>query len=408
MTLANRIRHILGFGKTTPQWTVTPDEALRNPVVWACIRYLSNTIAQLPWSVMLDTGSGKERMNAHPVDRLLHARPCPEYGSFNWRQTMVGHALLHGNAYAEIERDLRGIPIALWPLHPDRVCPRRAVDQSLVYEVWNRGGNTVLPSSDVYHLRGFGDGPLGLNVVEYAAQSIGWAQATELFGANYFGEGMNPSGIIEAAQGMSPEGMDKLRTEAELLYKGPRGKRTMILDAGMKFTKLSTTPDDSQFIETMQHQVEQICRWFGVPPHKVMHLLRATFSNIEHQSIEVVIDAVTPWVKALEEEADYKLFGNNRQGYYTKIDLRGLLRGDNKSRGDFYQTLAGLGWSFNEICALEDRNGIGSDGDRRFRSVQLQPIDAPASAAGAPAATDPSSRDAPRAEWPIAPSQLRN
>jgi HK97 family phage portal protein len=213
--------------------------------------------------------------------------------------------------------------------------------------------------------------------VEYAAQSIGWAQATELFGANFFADGINPSGIVEVTAGMGPETLKRLQAEMSKLYKGPRGSRTVFLDAGMKFTKITTNPDESQFIETMQHQVEQICRWFGVPPHKVMHLLRATFSNIEHQSIEVVVDSVTPWVKALEEEADYKLFGANRQGLFTKLDLRGLLRGDNQSRGEFYNVLAGLGWSFNEIRELEDFNGIGPDGDKRYRSVQLMPIDAP-------------------------------
>jgi HK97 family phage portal protein len=125
----------------------------------------------------------------------------------------------------------------------------------------------------------------------------------------------------------------------------------------------------------MQHQVEDICRWFGVPPHKVMHLLRATFSNIEHQSIEVVVDSVMPWIKALEEEANYKLFGSNRLGYYTKIDVRGLLRGDNASRADYYAKMHGLGMTLNTILALEDMNGIGADGDVSFVSNNVQTLE---------------------------------
>jgi HK97 family phage portal protein len=373
------------FGKTAAGVRVTPDTALQNSVVWACIRYLSSTVAQLPWRVMKDVAGGSEKMNAHPVDWLLWKRPCAEMGSFSWRQTMLGWALRHGNAYAEIERDMRGVPIALWPLHPDRVVVRRADDGALVYEVWNPSGNVFIEAMDIFHLRGFGDGPVGFNVVEYAAQSIGWAQATEIFGSSYFSEGMNPSGIVKvpATTTLDVDGQEELRKEIDRVYAGPKGKRTAILDGGIDFIKVAYNPDESQFIETRQHQVEEICRWFGVPPHKVMHLLRATFSNIEHQSIEVVVDSVTPWIKGLEEEADYKMFGNNRQGYFTKIDTRALLRGDHASRGEYYAKLHGVGaLSTNEIRSLEDFNNIGVDGDRRFVSTNLQPLDAPMPAEG--------------------------
>lgn len=356
---------------------VSPDTALKNAVVWACIRYLANTVAQLPWSVMLASTGGSQRMNTHPVDWLIHTRPCPDYGSFSWRQTMLGNALLYGNAYAEIEWDNRSVPYALWPIHPDRVAVKRGEDGALIYEVWNRGGNTTLAAKDMFHIRGFGDGPVGYNVVAYAAESIGWAQATELFGAAYFGEGMNPSGIVEvpATTKLTPDGQEELRKEIKRVYGGPKGERTAIMDGGMKFTKIANNPEESQFIETRQHQVEEICRWFGVPPHKVQHLLRATFSNIEHQAIEVVTDTITPWCRVFEDEANYKLFGANRQGFFTKLDVRGLLRGDNASRLAFYQGMAGLGLPLNKIMELEDFNGIGSEGDKSFITQQLKPID---------------------------------
>jgi HK97 family phage portal protein len=356
---------------------VDADRSLRNATVWACVQYLSRTVAQLPWHVMRDLpGGGSEVAAGHPVDWLLQRRPCPDMGSFSWRQSMLGVALLWGNAYAEIQRDMRGGAYWLWPIHPDRVIVRRAANGELEYEVWNTmGGKATLPAADMFHVRGFGDGPIGYNVIEYAAQSVGWAQATETFGSTYFGEGMNPSGIVETASAMSPAGMELLRAELDKLYKGPKGKRTAILDAGIKFQRLASTPEDSQFIETRQHQVEEICRWFGVPPHKVMHLLRATFSNIEHQSIEVVVDSVTPWVKIFEEEADYKLFGLNRDGLYTKMNLRGLLRGDNVSRLALYKGMFEMGLTMNQILALEDFNGIGPDGDTHFVSNNVQTLE---------------------------------
>lgn len=379
---------IIHTGRTAANVYVDADSALKNATVWACVQYLTKAVSQLPWRVMKEVEKGGEVQPKHPVDWLLHKRPCPDMGAFSWRQSMLGQALLRGNAYAEIEWDNRGMPYALWPIHPDRVRVCRAENGALEYEVWNKGGNTVLAASDVYHIRGYGDGPVGYGVIEYAAQSIGWAQATELFGATYFGEGMNPSGIITSKAGLSPAALDLLRADMDRLYKGPKGKRTMILDADMGFQKITSTPDESQFVESMQHQVEEICRWFGCPPHKVMHLLRATFSNIEHQSIEVVVDSVTPWVRVFEEEADYKLFGEmNRQGFYTKMNLNALLRGDNASRAQLYKALFEMGaLSSNDILGLEDMNSIGADGDQRFISTNLQPLNAEARAAQATAA----------------------
>ncbi|MEI9964390.1 MAG: phage portal protein [Caulobacteraceae bacterium] len=384
---------------------VDAETALKEATVWACVQYLSRTVAQLPWRVGIETEDGGFKIaDTHPADWLLRKRPSAEMGSFTLRQTLMASALRRGNGYAEIERDNRGAPYALWFIHSDRVQPRRAAGGGLDYEVYNAGGggSVMVPGEDMLHIRGFGEGPVGVNVIEYAAESIGWARATEIFGASYFGEGMNPSGIVTTEKGLTPEAMEILRAEMEGLYKGPRGKRTAILDAKMKFEKVAATPEDSQFIETRQHQVEEICRWFAVPPHKVMHLLRATFSNIEQQSIEVVVDSIMPWVKTFEEEADYKLFGpNNRQGFCTRMNLRGLLRGDSASRSDYYWQLWQMGaLTINDILRLEDMNTIGPDGDIRFVPGNMTTL------ARARAATDTATGEAATGEPPavVAPA----
>ena len=251
-------------GKTPAGIYVDADTALKNATVWACVQYLTRTVGQLSWHVMRPrVGGGAEYVTSNPADYLLHRRPCPDMGALAWRQAMLGNALLRGNAYAEIEWDNRGAPYALWPIHPDRVVVRRAASGALEYEVWNNGGNTVLAAEDMFHIRGFGDGPVGYNVIEYAAQSVGWALATETFGATYFGQGANPSGVVETAKGMTPAGIGELRLAFNKLYGGPKGEKTVFLDSGMTYKKLSTDPGDSQFIETRQHQVEEICRWFG-------------------------------------------------------------------------------------------------------------------------------------------------
>lgn len=391
--LSGRLMHV---GRTVAGLHVDADTALKNATVWACVQYLTRAVAQLPWRVMLETGRGAEVARSHPADWLLHKRPCPDMGSFAWRQTMLGNALLRGNAYAEIQRDNRGVAYALWPIHPERVAVRRAASGLLEYEVWNDGGNVIIPAADMFHIRGFGDGPVGYNVVEYAAQTIGWAQATELFGAGYFANGMNPTGVVEVPGAMSIDAMDALREELERLYNGARGKRTAIFDKGIKFSKVTSSPDESQFVETMQHQVPEICRFFGVPPHKVMHLLNATFSNIEHQSIEVVVDSVTPWCKVFEEEADYKLFGpQNRNAFYTKMNLRGLLRGDQVSRAQYYKTMFEMGMTINQILSLEDMDGIGPDGDTAFVSNNVQTLERAIAAGEAVAPAPPADPEPP-------------
>ena len=368
------------YSRTIAGVPITPDRALTNAVVWACVRYLSQTVAQLPWRVMRKTPNGvREVVERHPTASVLEWRTNPELAPFAFKETMVAWALLWGNGYAEIEKDLAGRVVALWPIHPSRVDVRRdAATRELVYEVMpeDSGEKVVLSASEMFHIRGFGDGPVGLSVVAHAAQSIGWAQATELFGAAFFGNGLNPSGAIQTDKGLTPDGMKRLRAELDAAYRGPRNaNRTIILDAGMKYERMSIQPDEAQFIESMQFQVETICRWFGVPPHKVAHLLRSTNNNIEHQSIEVVVDAITPWVLRLEEEADYKLFGHNRGNFYTDIDMRGLLRGDMKARADYVRAMSDLGaLSPNEIRAEEGLNPI-PHGDTYLVQVNRAPLD---------------------------------
>lgn len=367
---------IISTGRTTAGVYIDGDTAFKNSTVWACNQYLTKTVGQLPWHAYLPAVNGNAQVaSAGGVDYLINVRPNPEMGAMTWRQIMLGHALMRGNGYAEIQRDNRGIPVALWPLHPDRVCARRRENGALYYEVWNSAGNAEIDAMDMFHLRGFGDGVLGLDVVSYAAESIGWAQATEVFGSTFFGNGMNPTGVVTSDAGMTPAGLVELRKELKRLYTGPKGERTAILDAKLKYEAVSTTPNDGQFIETRQHQVEEICRWFGVPPHKVMHLLRATFSNIEHQSIEVVVDSITPWARLFEQEANYKLFGaSNRQGFYTKMSVQALMRGDNASRMAFYKGLFELGVPLNQILALEELDNIGPDGNVSFVSNNVQTL----------------------------------
>ncbi len=409
--------------RTISSIVVTPDTAITIPAVWACLRYLSQTVAVLPWHVMQEDDDGAEIALKHPIDYLLSKRPSPEWSSLQFRETLTHWALRWGNGYAEIEPDKAGRPFAMWPIHPERVLVCRATAPELdaygdpikvgdlYYQVTqgpNFGGATIcLRMQRVFHIRGFGEGPVGVNVINYAAESLGWVKAAQLFGASYFGNGGNVGTVVMNKKPLKPEGLERQRQEFSSMYKGPRNShKTAHIDNDADVKTIGSNAKESQLVEANQMLVADVCRWFGVPPHKVMDLSRATFSNIEHQAIEVVVDSVSPWVKRFEDEADFKLFGpQNRQGFYSKINMRALMRGDTASRIAYYDGMTKVGaFSPNRILQLEDENTIGPAGDihtMQSQNVTLEAIAAatvpPASGAGTPAdnpdpegaATDP-------------------
>lgn len=335
--------------RTTAGVYVNEDNMLTVSAAWASVRYISQTVAVGPWHVMQTIKGGGIVAERHPVEGVLYWRPSPEYSSRQFREQLTHWALRWGNGYAEIEPDQVGRPIALHPIHPERVDVCRAIEDTydsygdlirvgeLYYEV-NNGtyGTTYLSAKRIFHIRGLGDGPVGMSVAQYAAQSIGWAKAASLFGAAFFGNGANVSLVVKNKLALSKDALALQRAEFQSLYAGgpKNARKTVHVDADTDITAITTKPVDAQFIELNQHLVEDVARWFGAPLHKIGHLLRATNNNIEHQSIEAVQDCILPWVLRFEEEADYKLFGQNRRGYYTKINLLGLLRGDFKTQNE--------------------------------------------------------------------------
>lgn len=373
-------------GRTLAGVRVTPDNAVTLSAVWAATRYIQQSVAVGPWRVFLKGGKGPEIQERHPIDWLLYKQPNPELTSFQFRETLTHWALLWGNGYAEIEVDALGRPIALWPIEPWRVAVLRDAAGKLYYEIDNEGlqAKSILPPSRMFHIRGFGHGPLGMSVVDVAAESIGWAKAAQLFGAAFFGNGMTMSGVVINKKGLKPEGLKRQKKEFDSLHKGPyKAWGTAHIDNDADFKQMGVTPEQGQFILTNQHLVEEVCRWFGVPPHKVMHLLRATFSNIEHQAIEVVVDSIGPWVKRFEDEADIKLFGQNRSSYYSKINMRALLRGDMAARIQFYEGMQRIGcYSPNKILEYEDENTLGPEGDIHVMQAQWRTLEQLASGEG--------------------------
>ena len=348
--------------------TVNEDTALTYSAVWACVSVISRTLAMLPWGVYEKTAAGRRPVDG-TISWLLNNRPNPEMTAFSLREAMLVHVLTWGNAYAEIVRDMAGRAIELWLIPADRVTIERDQDTgALQYRIWNEERETILPPERVLHLHGMGfDGISGFSPVRMAARSMGIGMAQDVFSQAFYANGTVFGSLLEMPGAMNAAQIKQAEDQHNAGLRGPeKAFNVRVAPAGVKVHQLSMPLTDAQFLESRKFSVNEICRWYGVPPHKVADLERSTNNNIEHQGIEFVADAIVPWAIRLEQEANSKLFGSRSQGrIYTKLDVRALMRGDAASRAAFYKSMTQMGaMSINEVRALEEMNGIGPDGDQ--------------------------------------------
>lgn len=358
---------------------VNEDTALTLGAVWACVKVIGEDIAGLPWHVMEQrVGGGSTDRTDDPADWIISTQASPEMPAFQFRETMLTHALTWGNGYAEIERDGAGRPLWLWLITPDRVTPMRTQDGRLVYEVNNpRGGSTYLESDDMFHLRGLGfDGLMGYSVIQLAARSIGAGIALDQSTADLFGNDSTPGGLLTHPTRLSDQARNNLRDSWNRMHQGPTNRRKVaILEEGMDWKQTGLPPEDTKLIEQRQFTPADVCRWFRVSPVKIQDLLRATFSNIEELAIWHVTDTLLPWVRRLETEANIKLFGRTNRGKrFTKLNLKGLLRGNTAAQTEHISAMMGWGvYDVDEGREYLDLNPIGGeDGAKRFVPVNMQ------------------------------------
>jgi len=359
---------------------VDHDTAMSLAAVFGAVRYISESIASLPWELRQNEPNGGSKLaTGHPAYRLIHTRPNPNMSSFDWRVLMSSWANLWGNAYSEIEFDVMNRPIALWPINPGRVKPRTNERGLLYYEITQKNTEKIiLFPENMFHLRGIGDELEGYSVVSLAARSIGAGLAADEFSSAFYQNGAVTSGTIKHPKALGDKAYDRLKEEFAKKRQGPRNAwKPWILEEGMEWETMSMPLKDAQFLESRKFTVEEIARWFRVPPHKIAQLERATFSNIEHQAIEVVQDTIIPWALRLEQEADYKLISSRAQNaFFSKINVNGLLRGDSTARATFYKELRNMGAiNANEIRALEDMNPIAKGGEKYVMQGQYTTLE---------------------------------
>jgi HK97 family phage portal protein len=336
---------------------VTEQTALNISAVWAAVRSISGSVGILPQKVYRRGPYGGRQDDTTTPGATLAQVPNDEMTAITFWETLVSHALVWGNGYAEIERDQALRPIGLWPVMPNRVRPMRDADGKLVYSATTpEGQKATLPARDVFHLPGLGfDGLRGYSVVSMARRSLGINATAEQAGETFFAEGMRPSGYLEFPGSL--QDLQKMNVEESIGKKhtgASRFGKNLILYGGMKYTPLGIEPRDAQFLETRRFQTVEVARWFNIPPHLLRDLDRATFSNIEQQSQEYVTHTLLYWLTKITQEFDRKVLKAD-PAVYSEHLLDTLLRGDTLSRYTAYGIGRQWGWlSSNDVLRKEN------------------------------------------------------
>lgn len=380
--LTNPAQWLLDMGGgagTTSGETVNAERAMALSVFYACIRNLPEDLARLPFPAYRRIeGRGKQAVPNHGVHRLLNLRPNNRMVAFTFRETLTHWAMGWGNGYAEIVRDPRGTPIAMWPWHPSRVNVNLLDNGEIVYDVWSNKGTPLRYSqSDVFHLHGLGDSIIGYSVARYGAESLGRALAVQRMGAAFFGNGAVMSGALVHPGKLTPEAKTALRAEFASVHEGAkRAYKPLLFQDGLKYERMGVAPEEGQMLETMMFTVVDVCRWFRMPPHKVQALERAHFNNVDNLSIEYDSDALMPWAKRWEQEVQWKLFSEEAEAdLFAEHSMLGVLRADHVTRADYYTKLFSIGAiTDNEIRSKENIQPVDG-GDVRYVPLNMAPVD---------------------------------
>jgi len=375
------------MGGSTSGKPVNERSAMQMTAVYSCVRILAEAVAGLPLHLYKYTDSGgKAKATDHPLYLLLHDEPNPEMSSFVFRETLMTHLLLWGNAYAQIIRNGKGEVVALYPLMPNKMTVDRDSNGQLYYtyqrsneEAHTMEGSSVkLKPSDVLHIPGLGfDGLVGYSPIAMAKNAIGMAIACEEFGAKFFANGAAPSGVLEHPGTIKDPSRVRDAWQSQFGGSSNSGK-VAVLEEGMKYTPISISPEQAQFLETRKFQINEIARIFRVPPHMVGDLEKSSFSNIEQQSLEFVKYTLDPWIIRWEQSMMRVLLSlDEKKEFFIKFNLEGLLRGDYQSRMNGYSIARQNGWmSANDIRELENLDRIPAEqgGDLYLINGSMLPL----------------------------------
>lgn len=337
--------------------------ALQVTAIYAAVKVLSETLASLPLLVYQRLpGGGKDRAQDHPAYRVLHDRANPEMTSYIWRETAMSHLATWGNSYNERVENGLGELVEIWPLRPDRIQVKRDDAGRRVYWYLNRDGTrTQIPNAKMLHIPGLSfDGLVGYSPIALLRQSLAISQAAEEYGARVFVNDARPGAVVIHPKTLSDTARTNLRNSITLNHAGSKNAgKVMLLEEDMKFETIGFPPEDAQFIETRKFQLEEIARAYRIPLHLLGDLDKATFSNIEHQSLEFVKYTMLPWLTRWEQQLLDLVDPDHEGVFFPEFLVDGLLRGDAISRATAL-SIQRYGGALNqdEWRAYENRNPL--------------------------------------------------
>ena len=375
------------FGQSAAGTNVNEHSAMQMTAVYACVRVLAESIASLPLHVYRRSEDGnREKAEDHPLFFLLHDEPNPEMTSYIFRETLMTHLLLYGNAYVQVLRNGRGEVLALYPLLPNRMSVERDEKGHLFYRYTRfdqeppsmDGNQVILNQEEVLHIPGLSyDGLVGLSPIAACRNAVGAGLAADEYSSRFYANGAAPSGVLlHPGVIKDPE---KLRENWSNVYGGPRNAgKVAVLEENMRFEAISISPQDSQLLETRKFSVEEICRIFRVPPHLVQNLERATFNNIEQMSLDFVMYSLMPWVTRFEQSMARTLLSREeKKKIEIRFNLDGLLRGSYESRMRGYSIGLSNGlYSVNDCRKLENMDLLAENqgGDTHMVQGAMIPL----------------------------------
>lgn len=361
---------------------VTPELAMNLSTVYGCVNLLAKTVGSLPILMYKSDATGKLfEAPEHPLYTLLQYQPNRWQTAFDFRAMLMSNLVLRGNGYAEIIPGPRGAVDQLEPIHPDCVSVERLPDKTLRYQVNDQFGRRTLLQDEMFHIRSpvAPQGLVGVGCVHYARETIGLALAAEEHGARMFANGVRPSGVLQLPKGtkLSDDAYARLKADFSAQYGGLRNAgKTPVLEDGAEFKPVSLTADEVQFLSTRQFQVEEVCRWFDIPPVMLHHTTNSTSwgTGVEAVMIAFVRNTLKPWLTAWEQAMRRDLI--LVPGVYrARFDTEDLQRGDSAAMAAFYQklTLSGI------LVPNEAREALGYNptpgGDERLIPVNMTTFD---------------------------------
>ena len=354
---------LFGGARTSSGVIVTQENVMTFSAVLACVRVLAESVASLPLITYRRLADGgKERAINHPLYAVLHDAPNDDMTSMQWRETSMAHCVLWGNCYSEIIFDGGGRVRQLWPLMPQYMRVERKDDRLLYLYQEPTKATITYEAWQILHVPGLSmNGLIGLSMISIARDAIGLGLTLNEYGGRQFANGTRAGGVLETPGALSEEAYKRLKESFQSEYAGAANAgKTVLLEEGTTFKPITMPNDDAQFLQSRKFQVEEVARIFRVPLHKINSLEHATFSNIEHQSIEFVTDTLRPWLVRWEQSLAHKLISPRERGkVFSEFLVDGLLRGDTLSRYQAYAVGRQWGWfSINDILTRENMNPI--------------------------------------------------